>query len=327
MRVRPDIVKLDRALIHDIHRDAARRRWSSRSCASPATSARPSAPRASRASTSSRCSPTSTSQWGQGYVSHARAAVDRGLADRRRGLPRSRSPTASARCRSSITRSAPATVASCTSAPAWPARAPADLESALALIAAELGSSKICLSAWHERRGRSSRRWPRTASRTERTIFPIADYPLTREGHPRSGGGADRRRRPRQRPARGRAPALARQRSLLMVPVVSRGESLGIIEAYRRTSGRGRAREINRARVIANQFASVIPMLSPDLDQALSAHGLGSCSSTASDGRGTRAGPTPGGPTSARPLRVPRARRGRSARPRSPAGRAAPACP
>ena len=47
-----------------------------------------------------------------------------------------------------------------------------------------------------------------------------------------------------------------------MVPVVSRGESIGIIEAYRRDERAWTRAEVNRARVIANQFASVIPTLS-----------------------------------------------------------------
>ena len=51
------------------------------------------------------------------------------------------------------------------------------------------------------------------------------------------------------------------ERSLLMVPVVSRGESVGIIEAYRADERSWSRAEINRARVIANQFASVIPGL------------------------------------------------------------------
>ena len=46
-----------------------------------------------------------------------------------------------------------------------------------------------------------------------------------------------------------------------MVPVVCRGESLGLIEAYRSDERAWTRAEINRARVVANQFASVIPTL------------------------------------------------------------------
>jgi signal transduction protein with GAF and PtsI domain len=48
-----------------------------------------------------------------------------------------------------------------------------------------------------------------------------------------------------------------------MVPVVSRGKSIGIVEAYRADERAWSRAEVNRARVIANQFASVIPTLVP----------------------------------------------------------------
>ena len=47
-------------------------------------------------------------------------------------------------------------------------------------------------------------------------------------------------------------------RSLLMVPVVHRGESLGIVEAMTERERPWTRTEINRARIIANQLASVI---------------------------------------------------------------------
>jgi len=47
-------------------------------------------------------------------------------------------------------------------------------------------------------------------------------------------------------------------RSLLMVPVVHRGESLGIVEAMSYEERPWTRTEINRARIIANQLASVI---------------------------------------------------------------------
>jgi GAF domain-containing protein len=51
------------------------------------------------------------------------------------------------------------------------------------------------------------------------------------------------------------------KRSMLMVPIVCRGESLGILEAFRDDERAWSRGEINRARVIANQFASLIPSL------------------------------------------------------------------
>ena len=53
-----------------------------------------------------------------------------------------------------------------------------------------------------------------------------------------------------------------------MVPVISRGESIGMIEAYRADERPWSRAEINRARVIANQFSSVVPILAADRDRA-----------------------------------------------------------
>ena len=47
-------------------------------------------------------------------------------------------------------------------------------------------------------------------------------------------------------------------RSLLMVPVVQRGECLGIVEAMCHEERPWTRTEINRARIVANQLASVI---------------------------------------------------------------------
>jgi GAF domain-containing protein len=46
-------------------------------------------------------------------------------------------------------------------------------------------------------------------------------------------------------------------RSLLMVPVVLRGECLGIVEAMCHEERPWTRTEINRARIVANQLASV----------------------------------------------------------------------
>ena len=51
------------------------------------------------------------------------------------------------------------------------------------------------------------------------------------------------------------------QRSMLMVPVVHGGVSRGVIEATSREERAWTRTEINRARIIANQFASVIESL------------------------------------------------------------------
>jgi GAF domain-containing protein len=135
-----------------------------------------------------------------------------------------------------------------------------DLEGALSLISAELGASKICVSAYHETEG-VIETMAENGKRTGRPIFPIADYPVTTAvlrnqevvqtlvGDP----GSD--------PKEVELLLELGERSLLIVPVISRGESVGIIEAYRTDERAWSRAEINRARVIANQFAVVIPTL------------------------------------------------------------------
>ena len=45
-------------------------------------------------------------------------------------------------------------------------------------------------------------------------------------------------------------------RSLLMVPVIRRGETMGLLEAFSGAERPWTRTEINRARIIANQFAA-----------------------------------------------------------------------
>ena len=87
-------------------------------------------------------------------------------------------------------------------------------------------------------------------------------------------------------------------RSLLMVPVVHRGESLGIVEAMCHEERPWTRTEINRARIIANQLASVIQSL-------FRASGPGALRLEAAAARESRGARSPGRPhiwtTSARP--------------------------
>jgi GAF domain-containing protein len=141
-----------------------------------------------------------------------------------------------------------------------------DLEGALALIAAELGSSRICVSAYHASDG-VIETLATNGERSDQTIFPIADFPVTAAvlrdqevvqtlvGDP----GSD--------PKEVELLLELGERSLLIVPVISRGESVGIIEAYRTDERAWSRAEINRARVIANQFAVVIPTLTEERER------------------------------------------------------------
>ncbi len=261
MRVRPDIVKLDRDLTHDIHRDVARmalvesfvrfaRDVGATVCAEGIESLDELAVLADL-----------DVQWGQGYVlarpeppwtdvSPIAADVCRvALADSFRSLPTEHHPIGSSDRRLVHV-----------SARLAAARTPPDLAGALALIAAELGSSKVCLSAWHPEEGLLET-LAENGERSDETLFPVSDYPLS------AAVIADQETvqivvgDPNSDPSEVDLLLALGERSLLMVPVVSRGDSVGIIEAYRGDERAWSRAEINRARVIANQFASVIPTL------------------------------------------------------------------
>jgi len=262
MAVRPDIVKLDRALIQGIHNDLARmalvesfvrfaRDVGATVCAEGVESLDELAVLADL-----------DVEWGQGFVlarpeppwtevSQVAAEVCRtALAESFHSLPTEHQPVG-ASDRRLVHLSARLAAAS----------SPRDLEGALELIAAELGSTKVCLSAYHGGEGLLET-LVENGEATGETVFEITDYPLsaavlrdqipvqTRVGDPESD--------------QSEVTLLLNlgERSVLMVPVVSRGESIGIIEAYRRDERAWTRAEVNRARVIANQFASVIPTLS-----------------------------------------------------------------
>ncbi len=262
MRVRPDIVKLDRALISDIHDDPARvalvesfvrfaRDVGSTVCAEGIESLDELAMIADLDVT-----------WGQGFrlarpappwpeISPEAAELCRAaLAESFRTMPADRGSVGSSDRRLVHL-----------SAKLAGARTRSDLESALALIAAELGAEKICLSAWHARQ-KTVEMLAENGERSDQTVFSVEEYPLTaqvlldQEAVQVLAGDPD------ADPEEVRLLVALNQASLLMIPVVCRGETLGLIEAYRPEERPWSRVEINRARVIANQFASVITTLS-----------------------------------------------------------------
>ncbi len=271
MRVRPDIVKLDRALISGIHADQAQ------------TALVESFVRFSRDVGAIVCAEGIETldelavladldvEWGQGYV----------LGRPGPAWPEV-SPIAAEVCRASLVRafrSMPAEHQPISasdrrlvhvSARLASARTARDLDNVLALISAELGASKICVSAWRAD-DETLETLAENGEQTEQTIFPIADYPISRrvlrDQHAVQIVVGD----PESDPGEVDLLLSLGERSLLMVPVICRGESLGIIEAYRSDERAWTRAEINRARVIANQFSSVIAILSPDLELVLSA--------------------------------------------------------
>ena len=262
MAVRPDIVKLDRALTRNIHTDVARmalvesfvrfaRDVGATVCAEGIESLDELAVLADL-----------DVEWGQGYVlarpeapwtdvSPIAAEVCRlTLAESFHSLPTENQPVGASDRR--------LVHVSARLAAAGSAR---DLEGALALIAAELGSSKVCLSALDPDDG-TLRTLVENGEPSAETVFRLDDYPLSaevlRDQTPVQTLAGD----PESDPSEVALLLGLGERSVLIVPVVSRGESIGIIEAYRRDERAWTRAEVNRARVIANQFASVIPSLS-----------------------------------------------------------------
>jgi diguanylate cyclase (GGDEF)-like protein len=257
MRVKPDIVKLDRDLVKRIHADPARmalvesfvrfaRRIGATVCAEGIESLDDLAVVSDL-----------DVQWGQGYAL---------------GRPKAPwalvSPVAAGVCRAALAQALRAGSASDgriaagdrrlehLSARLASARSRKDLEGAMALIAAELNAEMVCLSHWHPEEDVIETLAESGGTGQER--FALADYPLTARvlrnqeavqilvGDPE----ADRRE----------VELLLSlgYRSLLIVPVVSQGESLGIVEAYSKLERPWTRTEINHARIISNQFGSVI---------------------------------------------------------------------
>ncbi|HXE99753.1 MAG TPA: EAL domain-containing protein [Solirubrobacterales bacterium] len=257
MRMKPDIVKLDRDLVRRIHADPARmalvesfvrfaRRIGATVCAEGIESL-----------DDLEVVSDLDVQWGQGYalgrpeapwvlVSPAAAEVCRaGLATALRSGSRAGGRIAAGDRRLEYL-----------SAQLASARSRTDLEGAMAVIAAELNADMVCLSHWRPEQGIVETL--AESGGTGEESFSVDQYPLTARvlrdqeavqvlvGDPQS----DRRE----------VELLLSldYGSLLIMPVVSRGESLGIVEAYSKVERPWTRAEINRARIISNQFGSVI---------------------------------------------------------------------
>jgi diguanylate cyclase (GGDEF)-like protein len=270
MRVRPDIVKLDRNLTKGIHADPARMVLVE------------SFVRFARRTGAIVCAEGIESldelvvlgdldvQWGQGYAL-ARPAQPWAMV----------SPVAAEVCRASLAealRASPVGSGRITagdrrlehlSARLAGARSSRDLEGALALIAEELQADTICLSRWLPEEQAVESIAESGGTRAER--FSVHDYPLTariiREQQAAQVLVGD----PEADPREVELLLTLGQRSLLMVPVVSQGETLGIVEAYSETERPWTRTQINRARIISNQFGSMMQVVfRPERDRGAS---------------------------------------------------------
>jgi len=132
-----------------------------------------------------------------------------------------------------------------------------DLLRTLGLIAGELHADKICLSQWHPEDD-TIETLAESGEQAEDEFFPLADYPLTskvlREQEAAHVLAGD----PSADSAEVELMLSLGFRSMLVVPVIHRGASLGILEAHSASERPWTRTEINRARIISNQLGSVI---------------------------------------------------------------------
>ncbi len=137
------------------------------------------------------------------------------------------------------------------------ARSIEDLHSTLDLIAGELHADKVALSRWVPETA-TVETLAESGESSGREVFPVQDYPLTADVLGGQTAAQVMIGDPLADAAETELLLSLGYRSLIMVPVVHRGESVGIVEAMTEEERPWTRTEINRARIIANQLASVI---------------------------------------------------------------------
>jgi diguanylate cyclase (GGDEF)-like protein len=140
------------------------------------------------------------------------------------------------------------------------ARSRTDLHAALDLIAGELHADKITLSQWQPDFG-AIETLAESGEQPEDESYLVEDYPATARVLERQEAVQIMVGDPLAERSEVELMFSLGYRSLLMVPVVHRGECLGIVEAMTYEERPWTRTEINRARIIANQLASVIQSL------------------------------------------------------------------
>jgi diguanylate cyclase (GGDEF)-like protein len=137
------------------------------------------------------------------------------------------------------------------------ARSVSDLHSALDLIAGELHADKVALSRLVPELG-AVETLAESGEGSGTEIFSVTDFPATAHVLERQTAAQVMVGDPRADSAETGLLLSMGYRSLIMVPVLHRGESLGIVEAMSEQERPWTRTEINRARIIANQLASVL---------------------------------------------------------------------
>ncbi len=137
------------------------------------------------------------------------------------------------------------------------ARSRADLNSALDLIAGELHADKVALSQWHPDMG-VVETLVESGEQPEEEFFSVEEYPTTGRVLERQESAQVLVGDPRADRHEVELMFSLGYRTMLMVPVIHHGDSLGIVEAMCHEERPWTRTEMNRARIIANQLASVI---------------------------------------------------------------------
>jgi diguanylate cyclase (GGDEF)-like protein len=137
------------------------------------------------------------------------------------------------------------------------ARSRSDLNSALDLIAGELHADKVALSRWHSDMA-VVETLAESGEQPEEELFSVEEYPATGRVLERQESAQVMVGDPRADRHEVELMLSLGYRTMLMIPVVHRGESLGVVEALCSEERPWTRTEMNRARIIANQLASVM---------------------------------------------------------------------
>jgi diguanylate cyclase (GGDEF)-like protein len=265
MKLRPDIVKLDRNLTRAIHMDPARmalvesfvrfaRRIGAVVCAEGIEGIEDLVALADL-----------DVEWGQGY------GVGRPDSEWRQPLP-----AAAAACRAGVQEALRGAssghselVAGDRSLEALSqhlagVRTREELEKSLGLVAAEIHAERVSLSAFHAAEARVETLAENLQQTDDELDFTVSEYPLTEQVLRTQVAAQVLVGDPDADPTETALLLRHGLRSLLMVPVVRRGETLGLIEAYSPEERPWTRNDINRTRIIASQFAAVIEVLTLD---------------------------------------------------------------
>jgi diguanylate cyclase (GGDEF)-like protein len=136
-------------------------------------------------------------------------------------------------------------------------RSRSDLNSALDLIAGELHADKVSLSQFHSHMG-VVETLAESGEQPDEEFFSVEEFPTTGRVLERQESAQIMLGDPRADRQEIELMFSLGYRTLLIVPVVSRGESLGMVEAMCHEERPWTRTEMNRARIVANQLASVI---------------------------------------------------------------------